>query len=650
MGKKKITFKNFGRWVSVFIAAILLFLPACDVLDDYDPDQSWAVYWYLCGSDLETENGFATDDIIEMLDVDLPENVTVVIMAGGSKEWHIEGADISADNLNICVYNSEGFAVVDHWEQADMGSQETLEQFLGYCVDNYPADRQSVIFWNHGGGSVTGIAFDENYGMSSLDLNELESAFDNLGAQFELIGFDACLMATVDTAAVLSKYAKWMTASQEIEPGCGWDYAGLLAGLIANPGMDGAEFGKIICDTYYAGCEEIDRAEIATLSVIDLSEIPDLVTAYNDVGIEALSRVIESVDFFGEFGRAAFRAENYGGNNKSEGYTNMVDLGDLVREAGELLPETGDALLSALDKAVSYRVNGSYRSRASGLSCYYSYNGDPEDYNLYTELGASKAFAFYYGYELKGRPDGMLAEFLAEHDTEADNLITFGEIDGSDFEDHPVSVVDGHTAYMDLGAELAEKLVSVHFSLAYLDAETGAGLLLGTDSAVNADWEKGIFTDNFIGEWHALDGELLYMEVSDYTEEYLLYVSPVLLNGEKYTLNIALLFETGEYVILGARRGIHENGMAQKELRKLEAGDVVEPLLYLMMDLENSEDITETAVESVTITENSSVEKIELGNGAFLLFYDMYDFQGGNYFSAPIFFEIENGEITAIAE
>ena len=48
---------------------------------------SWAVYWYLCGSDLESEGGFATDDLLELLEVRLPENVTVVIETGGAVEW-----------------------------------------------------------------------------------------------------------------------------------------------------------------------------------------------------------------------------------------------------------------------------------------------------------------------------------------------------------------------------------------------------------------------------------------------------------------------------------------------------------------------------------------------------------------------------------
>lgn len=46
---------------------------------------TWAIYWYLCGSDLESNGGFATSDLMEMMEVALPENVRVVIQTGGAK-------------------------------------------------------------------------------------------------------------------------------------------------------------------------------------------------------------------------------------------------------------------------------------------------------------------------------------------------------------------------------------------------------------------------------------------------------------------------------------------------------------------------------------------------------------------------------------
>ena len=58
-------------------------------------DGSWAVYWYLCGSDLETGGGCATADLSELMEVELPENVTVVIQTGGAAEWQNDVVDAS---------------------------------------------------------------------------------------------------------------------------------------------------------------------------------------------------------------------------------------------------------------------------------------------------------------------------------------------------------------------------------------------------------------------------------------------------------------------------------------------------------------------------------------------------------------------------
>ena len=53
-------------------------------------DGSWAIYWYLCGSDLESDSGCATADLSEMMDVKLPENVKIVIQTGGAAAWQNE--------------------------------------------------------------------------------------------------------------------------------------------------------------------------------------------------------------------------------------------------------------------------------------------------------------------------------------------------------------------------------------------------------------------------------------------------------------------------------------------------------------------------------------------------------------------------------
>lgn len=139
-------------------------------------DGSWAVYWYLCGSDLETNYGCATTDLNELLEVQLPENVTVVIETGGAAEWQNDQVD--ASKLQRWVYTSDGLELVDEQDTADMGDAQTLQDFLEFASENYPADKTAVTFWNHGGGSVSGAAFDELHDYDSLDLTELYQAFN----------------------------------------------------------------------------------------------------------------------------------------------------------------------------------------------------------------------------------------------------------------------------------------------------------------------------------------------------------------------------------------------------------------------------------------------------------------------------------------
>ena len=69
---------------------------------------SWAVYLYMCGSDLESNNVSATDNLREIQKVVLPDNVKVIIQTGGALKWHTPG--ISSESLGRYVYDRGGFA------------------------------------------------------------------------------------------------------------------------------------------------------------------------------------------------------------------------------------------------------------------------------------------------------------------------------------------------------------------------------------------------------------------------------------------------------------------------------------------------------------------------------------------------------------
>ena len=593
-------------------------------------DGSWAVYWYLCGSDLETNYACATTDLQEMLEVQLPENVSVVIQTGGAAVWQNELMDPS--KIQRWLYNSEGLQLVDEQESTNMGDAQTLYDFLYFADANFPADKVAVTFWNHGGGSVNGAAFDEIHGLDSLDLSEMYQAFDAVwpadtaNPALELVGFDTCLMATVDVAAVFQNFAKYLVASEEVEPGNGWLYSGWLSELAANPAMDGDDLGIAIASTYYAGCEAVGTQDNTTLSVTDLTKLTPLLEAYERFGQEAFVAAAEDPGFFAQLGRAASQSENYGGNTKEQGYTNMVDLGHLARQTAWMLPAAQD-VTDALNECIVYKVGGIYRSEATGLSCYYSYNGDINDFNGYINMGAGLAFKHLYAYGLTGELAEGGDEYLASLDIE--DLPEIVSLADMDWDGAPLDVNEEGTSFLTLGPDAYNILAGIGFQLFYVDEENDQMLLLGTDNDMTADWDNGIFYDNFRGVWGAVDGHLVYMELSFEGDGYNLYSVPILLNGEAYNLQVAYDFTAEEWSIIGASQGLDDTGMASKEMRLLEEGDII-TTIWKMASYSGDDDFEMYTVDEVPVTAETTFGEAPLFDGSYSMVIEMWD-AAGNY-------------------
>ena len=208
--------------------------------------KDYSVFVYMVGSDLEASYGYATRDMQEMTDSGIDFSKTnLLVYAGGSRMWK---SDIPSNEGGDRVVAATGHT-------SDMGAPETLEAFLDYAVTYYPADHYALIFWDHGGGSVYGYGNDAIYSEDSLLLKEMDAVLEaspfgkNGSAHLDWVGFDACLMSTAENAAVWSKYADYMVASEETEPGDGWCYSFMD---VLNQTNDAQVIGKAIVDAYKA--------------------------------------------------------------------------------------------------------------------------------------------------------------------------------------------------------------------------------------------------------------------------------------------------------------------------------------------------------------------------------------------------------------
>ena len=320
---------------------------------------------YMCGADLESKSGMATNDLREMASASLSDHVNLLVYTGGCKSWKTQGISNSVNQI-YRVRSQRMECLSDNAGSGAMTDPDTLVGFLDFCRQNYPANRNMLIFWDHGGGSVSGYGYDERVsGSGTMNLAGINAALKKAGMKFDFIGFDTCLMATVETALVASSYADYLVASEETEPGIGWYYTDWLTALSANPGQPTLEIGQNIVDDFVDTCASKCSGQKATLSVIDLAELGETLSGDFKAFSGSISDMIKA-DQYQTISAARSDVREFATSSK-------IDQIDLVHFARSLETKEGDALAETLLSAVKYNRTSSNMTNAYGISAYFPY-------------------------------------------------------------------------------------------------------------------------------------------------------------------------------------------------------------------------------------------------------------------------------------
>jgi len=627
-----------GSCKGLILALVLALLGAGWTAAAAAQDESWTVMLYLCGTDLESEQGAATENLDEILSVSLPDNIRFVVQTGGTSQWETRGID--PDQLQRWLVAEDGLQLADSRPLESMGDAQTLGEFLGWGAQSYPADHYMAVFWNHGGGAASGVAFDELFDDDSLSLTELTEGLAMAGVTFDVIGFDACLMATLETAAAVAPYGRYLIASEETEPGGGWDYAAWLKALCKNPEQDGLTLGTVICDTYMTKCAREDEGDLVTLSVTDLAAVEELLQAFDAMATE-MTGVTGDITTYRQFVQGVRRAENYGGNNAQEGYTNMVDLGDMAINTQDVLSDTAMAVLDALFDAVKYNVKGTSRSEANGLSVYYPLSADNEELTAYASTAATSGNYLRF-MQAVASSDWDVPAGTADDIPEASSAV---QADDYAVELSTWITDDGYYA-LEIGGDM-DSVLSVTFGIYYLDYDYDEYMFLGIDNDIDGDWDNGYFEDNFRGVWPAIEGCYCAPTLLAEEDDYNLYTIPILLNGEETSLRAAYIWdsdEDGHFEVYGTWDGIDaDTGMSARDLLPLKDGDEVASLF----DATNWDTGETTTYEMDSFTVNGDVEmrEEELIDGEYLYQYIVTDVFGRETYSDTVIMEYDQGDI-----
>jgi len=134
------------------------------------------------------------------------------------------------------------------------------------------------------------------------------------------------------------------------------------------------------------------------------------------------------------------------------------------------------------------------------------------------------------------------------------------------------------------------------------------------------------------------------MELSFEGEDYNLYSVPILLNSELYNLQVVYDFTAVAWMILGASQGLDDSGMASKDLRLLEEGDVI-TTIWKLSSYTGDGDFEMVTSEEVVVTAETAFGEAPLFDGSYAMVFEMWDAAGNYAYSDTVTFDCQDGEI-----
>lgn len=240
----------------------------------------WTILVYLDGDN--NLSSYSSSDVSEMEAVGTIDDVNVILLWDNSSSTH----------GYYRVHDGQTTLLQDLGE-INMGSVDTAKNFIDFVVANYPAEHYMWDYWNHGGAVdrnlIKGVCWDDTNNsdhLTEVEQKDIMSYFANkIGKKVDVVGFDACLMATAEIVYQYKDYADYMVFSEQTEPGDGWDYS-FLNQLKTNPNSTALEVANAVW-SYYKSYYSTNTD--CTFSVADLSYANDLGTAINDFANQAIN-------------------------------------------------------------------------------------------------------------------------------------------------------------------------------------------------------------------------------------------------------------------------------------------------------------------------------------------------------------------------
>ena len=310
-----------------------------------------------------------------------------------------------------------GIQIIETLGEIDTGDPEVLHAFLVRALLTHPKARKAIGFWDHGTGvfdetdssekimtrrisSVTrenrsrsrparrlffpkhkieddqdtrAMLHDDTNGgvLTNLEAGALlRAAFKDAGVEgkIDLIFSDTCLNGMIEVLDELGACAKVIVASQDLEPGDGWDYKNWLTRVVAKPPASAEDWGKSAVEAFEDGYKPFPKKWPCTLACFRTDH--GITKAFGE--LVAACRKANGFASFVYLDHARAQSQNFAQRDTYD----LRDFADKVAAITQQgMPEIAAAaqkVVKAYDESRVHSVAlGKFVTKSTGLSFYF---------------------------------------------------------------------------------------------------------------------------------------------------------------------------------------------------------------------------------------------------------------------------------------
>jgi len=334
------------------VAAIMMILPALVFSTPVRAEgDAWTVMVYLDGDN--NVESYAAMDLEELEVTGSSADVNIVVL------W-----DPLSGPANLLYVNQGSSTTLAPWGEVNMGDPATLTRFITDAKTLYPATRNALVMWNHGGG-IMGLCWDDTSSSDKLTMAELRSGIANAGMAFDVLVFNACVMATAEVAHQVQGYASYVVFSQENMYALGFPYDVVAADLLADSAMNGRTMALMMAQDYTNYYISIGYSGV-TISVYDMAY---LTTVSGAVKTFASAMTSTMATYYKTY--KSIRQSVPDPNNAADLYMYAQLVGSSTKITSTTVKSAANAVTSAVDAAIIYEWHTADISGENGLGIWF---------------------------------------------------------------------------------------------------------------------------------------------------------------------------------------------------------------------------------------------------------------------------------------